>query len=101
MAKILYSKNSPYAVTPQAQWYLGIYKHRTIAPASDDITITLSPHHAFRPDILSQELYGTPTLWWVFMLRNMNKIRDPLNDFNPGKVIFAPSLNSLKKSIGI
>ena len=101
MARITYPRTSPYGNTPQSQWHIGQYAHRRISRSSDDLIVILEPRHQYRPDILSQELYGTPALWWVFMLRNMNVIRDPLNDFTIGKMIFAPSMSNLKKVLGI
>lgn len=101
MARIQYSRNSPYATTPQSSWYLGKYDHRPIRRHSEDTMVILDSRHQYRPDVLSQELYGTPSLWWVFMLRNMDEIRDPLNDFTAGKIIFAPSMGHLKKVLGL
>lgn len=101
MARLTYPPSSPYAVTLQTKWHIGPYVHRRIPRSSKDKAVTLKAHHQYRPDVLSQELYGTPSLWWVFMARNMNVIRDPLNDFTVGKVIFAPSYETLKKVLGL
>jgi hypothetical protein len=101
MPRITYSRTSPYANTPQTSWFLAKYKHRAIPRDSEDIPIVLDSRHNYRPDKLSQELYGTPALWWVFMVRNIDLIRDPINDFTTGILIFAPSMGHLKKVLGI
>jgi hypothetical protein len=101
MSRIVYPKTSQYSSTPQGQWHIGPYAHRRIPRSSDDRPIVLEAKHEYRPDVLALELYGTASLWWVFMLRNMNVIRDPLNDFTVGKIIFAPSMGTLKKVLGI
>ena len=101
MARIQYSRSSPYATTPQSRNFIGVYKHRSIPRSLDDTPVILEARHAFRPDKLSQELYGTPKLWWVFTARNLNVLRDPLNDFKPGLLIYVPSYPQLKKVLGI
>lgn len=95
MAKIDYPNSSPYALTPQSSWYIGRYVHRRIEPASDDTTVVIAPKYNLRPDRMSQDLYGTPLYWWVFMIRNMNVIRDPIYDFRSGVSIVVPSRQTL------
>jgi hypothetical protein len=101
MAKVNYPRTSPYANTPQTSWYLGSYVNRRILRDSRDTLFTLEPHHNFRPDVLSNEIYGTPALWWVFMVRNINIMRDPVNDFTTGKTIYVPAYSYLKTVLGI
>lgn len=100
MSVILYPTSSIYAVTPQLNWRLGVYKHRAIAPAKGDTQITISAKYNLRPDRLSLDLYGTQNYWWVFMLRNMNVIRDPVYDMTTGKTIWVPSLDGLQGVLG-
>lgn len=101
MSRIVYPRTSPYAATGQTSWYLSNYKHQRIPRDSRDTLILLEARHQYRPDILSQELYDTPALWWVFMVRNMNSIRDPINDFVAGKSIFVPAHSHLKTVLGL
>jgi len=44
-----------------------------------------------RPDLLSFKLYNTSRLWWVFTMRNLDKLHDPIRDFKPGLKIKLPS----------
>lgn len=49
--------------------------------------------YEFRPDLISNELFGTPKLWWVLTLAN--DIKHPLKDFYVDRVIDVPEANSL------
>lgn len=100
MAKINYPASSPYATTKQTDSYIGLYQHRAIRPHKDDKKITLNMKYQYRPDLLSNDLYGTPDYWWVFLVRNMNIIRDPIWDFEAGKTISFPSLEHLHSVAG-
>ena len=97
---VQYNSTSPYAETPQTSWYLGIYKDRSIPPSPTDTIRTLEARYEYRPDLLSNDLYGTPLYWWVFYVRNINIIRDPIWDFKAGIRIYTPSSEYLKRVIG-
>lgn len=90
MAKINKS-TSPYYKTPIKDFYLDLWKKRNIPPQSDDKIITLEAKYDGRPDLLSFDLYGTPRLWWVFAVRNMDILIDPIEDMKAGVQIFAPT----------
>jgi hypothetical protein len=100
MATINYPVNSPYSATPQLSWRLGRYQHRAIAPAPTDTRRVLTSRYHHRPDILAFDIYGTPELWWVFMLRNMNLIRDPIYDFVTGIEVVVPSAETIRAAKG-
>lgn len=95
MAKITYPKTSPYSGTPQSNRYIGRYQHRKISPSSEDQLYLLEARHHNKPELLSDELYGTPEYWWVFMARNLNLIRDSIWDFKAGLIIVVPSLQHI------
>jgi alpha-L-fucosidase len=99
MAK--YSNTSPYFTTSENNISLDFLSPRTITADADDITYTIDRIYAYRPDLLSYDLYGTPRLWWVFAQRNPDVIEDPIYDFFPGKVIQLPKLSNLKNDLGI
>lgn len=100
MSKINYPKTSPYSSTPQSNFAIGRFVYRDIPPADDDKTIILPPGYDYRPDRLSNDLYGTPAYWWVFMVRNLDVIRDPIWDFVSGITLTLPSPSYLKKVVG-
>jgi hypothetical protein len=53
-----------------------------------------------RPDLLAYDIYGDSQLWWVFVVRNKDVLRDPVYDFVPGQRIFLPKLETIKNAIG-
>lgn len=102
MTKVTYSKNSPYYGTEQTVKYLDYLDYWagiTIPPNSNDVLLILDSKHSKRPDLLSYDLYGTAQLWWVFMVRNPDVIKDPIYDFVTGITIYAPSKDNLKRFI--
>lgn len=98
--KINYPATSPYTLTKQSDYFIGLYVHRGIRPHRDDKSMILTARYNHRPDLLSYDLYGTPDYWWVFLVRNMNTIRDPIWDFETGKTIHWPSIEQLKAIVG-
>ncbi len=100
MSKINYPASSPYASTPQTSWYISNFVWRPIPAASDDRPFLLTRKYQYRPDTLSNDLYGTPAYWWVFSVRNRNVITDPIWDMLVGITIILPSAANLKKVLG-
>ena len=100
MTKIAYAANSPYYQTPQFSWYIGNFVFRPIPPDSADKPFTLQQQHQYRPDRLSFDLYGTPSYWWVFCVRNPFLRSDPVWDFIAGLTIMVPSANYLNQLLG-
>ena len=49
-----------------------------------------------RPDLLSHKLFGSVKYWWVFAVRNPDKIIDPIQDFKAGCVIKIPKLENIR-----
>lgn len=96
-----YNNNSPWSKTPIINGYLGNFKIRAVSAESDDQVFTITTSYAYRPDLLSYDLYGTTKLWWVFMQRNMDVISDPIYDFIPGTIIRLPKRDSLFKVLGL
>ena len=87
---------SQYSQTPIKDWYLDLWVPRTVPKHDYDKIIIIPPEFDQRPDLLSQQEYGTPRLWWVFCLRNPDLMQDPINDFVAGLEIFVPN-NILKQ----
>jgi alpha-L-fucosidase len=99
MAK--YSSTSPYFSTPQNSINLEPLVIRPFAIEEDDQLYTIERTYAYRPDLLSFDLYGTPRLWWVFAQRNPDQIEDPIYDFKPGVVIQLPKQATVTRDLGI
>ena len=81
-----------YSKTEVKDFYLDLWVPPTVSAQKTDKMITISPKYHMRPELLSYDLYGTTDSWWVFMVRNPNKINDPINDFVSGLEIYIPSI---------
>lgn len=88
--------SSQYLLTPVKNWYLDLWVPREVPKSDFDKIIIIPPAFDQRPDLLSQQEYGTPRLWWVFCVRNPDLIIDPINDFVAGLEIYIPD-NILKQ----
>lgn len=100
MTKVTYTNSSPYFNTDQTNKYLeylDFWNGYYVNPSNEDGIMTLDSKYNKRPDLLSYDLYGTPQLWWVFMLRNPDIIKDPINDFLTNITIYTPDSNSVKR----
>lgn len=99
---IQYDKTSPWYTTQiNVGNYLDIYSKRTIPQSADDILYTIQPQYTYRPDLLSYDLYGTSKLWWIFAVRNMDTIKDPIFDFVAGTQIYLPKKSLLTSITGL
>jgi hypothetical protein len=96
-----YSQSSPYKSTSQNSLYLELLEIRPIPAEPDDFLYTIENQYKNRPDLLAYDLYGNAKLWWVFVQRNMQIIRDPIYDFEPGKRIYLPKKSNLQKFLGV
>ncbi len=96
-----YSNTSPYFETEEFSDYLDVLNPRTITAELDDQSYTIERTYAYRPDLLSYDLYGTPRLWWVFAQRNPDQIEDPIYDFKLGVTIQLPKKDNVLKDVGV
>lgn len=96
-----YSQSSPYSATKQNNLYLELLSIRPVPAQRDDFLYTIESQYNRRPDLLAYDLYGDPKLWWVFVQRNMEIIKDPIYDFVPGTKIYIPKESNLKKFLGV
>ena len=96
-----YKRTSPWAITPQNEINLEIFKIRPVPAEKSDFQYVIETQYRHRPDLLAFDLYGTAKLWWVFAQRNMDVIKDPIYDFEPGVAILVPKKSNLEKFLGI
>lgn len=96
-----YSKNSPYSNTRQNALYLELLNIKPVPAESDDYLYTIENQFKYRPDLLAFDLYGDSRLWWVFVQRNMEVLKDPIFDFEPGTQIYLPKESNLRKFLGV
>jgi len=96
-----YRKSSPYFLSKQNNLYLETLVIRPVPAEADDFLYKIENQYNHRPDLLSFDLYGTPKLWWVFIQRNMDVLKDPIFDFVPGAQIYIPKKANLQKYLGV
>lgn len=99
MAK--YKATSPWYNTTQNDLYLEIWRPRPVPADPDDYTYEIAPQYNYRPDLLANDLYGSPRLWWVFAQRNADVLFDPIYDFKVGTIIKLPKKTLLLKALGL
>jgi hypothetical protein len=95
-----YSTYSPYAKTPGTNFYLDVINWRTIPSDPQDVAIQLPSQYEHRPDLLSQDAYGDPRLWWVFAVRNPDILIDPVYDLKTGMTLYIPKKANVMLAIG-
>ena len=90
---IEYRRDSLYkSTTIENNKYLDIWE-----PSVADIkgiattSYTIQSRYHQRPDMLANELYGNPKLWWAFALINQDELNDPIMDFTAGLSIKVPT----------
>jgi hypothetical protein len=88
-----------YSTTSISDFYLDVAK----LPTAEDLirnripqTITVAPKFQHRPDLLSYELYGNSSYWWVIVLLNRNQLQDPIRDLKAGMVLTVLSPSDAK-----
>lgn len=96
-----YSKSSPWYFTSQTETYLDLLEIRPIPAEDSDADYVIESRYAYRPDLLAHDLYGNSKLWWVFAQRNMNIIKDPVWDFEPGVKIKIPKQRNITAYLGV
>jgi len=96
-----YINSSPWYTTPMRGTYLDLLNIRSVSADVDDYLYTIESQYAYRPDLLANDLYGDPRLWWVFTQRNLDILQDPILDFVPGTQIYLCKLSSLKIALGL
>lgn len=96
-----YTKYSPYYDTGRFGRFLDTWTSRPITKNNTDVVFTINAIYEYRPDLLANDLYGSPGLWWVFAARNPNIIQDPIFDFFSGQTIFIPEKAELLAALGI
>jgi hypothetical protein len=96
-----YRKVSPYFNTRQNNLHLELLVIRPVPAEDDDFRYVIENQYRHRPDLLAFDLYGKAELWWVFVQRNMEIIKDPIYDFEPGVSIYLPKKSNLEKYLGV
>ena len=96
-----YNADSPFYETEMFGNYLDVIERRVISAYPSDQKLIINATYEFRPDLLANDLYDNPKLWWVFAARNPNQIKDPIWDMKRGTIIFLPKQDRLFNELGI
>jgi len=92
----LYKQTSPYSKTEIKDFYLDVWAPKNVPKRADDVEYIIPPKYHLRPDLLSNVLYGSPRLYWVFARRNMDVLIDPIEDFKAGtKIMVSKSIEGV------
>jgi len=99
----IYPRTSPYKETEIFnQKFLDFMTNRPIPAQPSDVQIILAEVYNLRPDLLAYDLYGDSKLWWVFAVRNPNRLGpDPYFNFVTGIEIYVPTMDTLRQALGI
>jgi hypothetical protein len=101
MAKISkYKPDSFYANTNSIDFYLDIWENTVNLSTTGDTSIEIHTKYNLRPDLMAYDMYGSPNYWWVFALKNKDKLIDPVEDFKAGLTIVVPPKNGLRSLLG-
>jgi len=84
-----YSRYTQGGVTDVYSNRLGWWDRQAFPFADDDISVTLSPRYARRPDMVAYDFYGKTSLMWIVL--QYNNILDINTEFVEGKEIIIPS----------
>ena len=99
-----YKQSSPYKNTNQKNdvvSYLDFMNFRSIPADDTDIAMIVDSKFNERPDLLSYDLYGTPDLWWVFVVRNPDQLVDPIYGLTTSLEIYVPTKERIFNILGL
>lgn len=68
---------------------LGWWERKPLERSASDISLTITPKYAFRPDRLAYDMYGRADLQWLIL--QFNNVNDVHIDFATGKTITVPT----------
>lgn len=77
--------------------FLDINKLPVFPESVTDEEFVITAEFDQRPDLLAYKIYGSTRLFWVFALRNLDIILDPIHDFQTGVTIMLPGKDIVDK----
>lgn len=99
MSLMKYSTGSAWSATPQTSWCLENLVLRDIPNDPTDRFVVVENKYDQRPYNMAYDIYGSKDYWWVFMVMNLNLIRDPIYDFKGGLRLRIPTKERLLSNI--
>ena len=89
--------NGLFTLNADSKEFLLLRESLDIPESKDDIFLTVDGKYLYRLDLLSQEVYGRPDLWWVIM--DTNKLIQPLFELQSGVELRIPPLEKVIAAI--
>jgi hypothetical protein len=87
-----YSDSTVVYYTENKLLTFNTYKKKNFVTSKNDKFMVISPGYEYRPDLISQMVYGSPDFWWKIM--EVNGIKD-IFDFKSGVNLRIPDSNLL------
>ena len=99
----IYNKNSFLKNAKNMSFYTGLnYMNLpAIKGSTSDTKFVITKKYANRPDLLANDQFGSPELWWILVLSNLEIIKDPIVDFKEGTTIRLVTENRAKAIAGM
>jgi hypothetical protein len=91
-----YRTDSFYSNTPMIDFYLDIWNDDVNISTAGDTVQEIPTRYHKRPDLWAYDLYQSPNYWWVFAVKNKDKLIDPVEDFEAGLHIIVPSMQGIR-----
>ena len=95
-----YRNDSFYANTRMIDFYLDIWDSNVSLSTDGDTSVEIHSKYNLRPDLMAYDLYGSPNYWWIFALKNKDKLIDPVEDFKAGLIITIPPKGGIRSLVG-
>lgn len=89
--------NGQLAKNRSGKSFLILRNKLNLEPDEGDVLVTISKDLLYRPDLISNNAYGTPDLWWVIF--EFNGISDPLFGLRIGQTLKIPEINRVLQAI--
>lgn len=90
-----YNYHLIYTLPEDNKRFIQTFKLPEIRSRQTDLSYTVTPARAFRPDLIAYDFYDTPTLWWLIAIANgiMNPF-DKDEGMYAGRVLIIPDMIS-------
>ena len=95
-----YRSDSFYANTQTIDFYLDIWDSDVSLSDDGDTSVEIESKYNLRPDLMAYDMYGSPNYWWIFALKNKDKLIDPVEDFKTGLTITIPTKTGIRSLVG-
>lgn len=89
--------NGTIATNREGKNFLVLRQPLNLKPDAGDVFVQVTQDMEKRPDIVAENAYGDPQLWWV--IYEFNQIRDPFFNLPAGTLLRLPTLERVLAAI--